>query len=320
MADDAWSVLWLGVDQGKLVVVRPDGWAKTKLNILGKLLSPQECEKRVIYTSAGADFGNRYCYVVSDQRVSYFVMRTFWDRRVVVNLRESHLIKPPGALEAVLEQHERKYVLATLRAANSVKNLEKLSDWQEMRSLFMAIHMAGRLRVRESIPLLRTVEADPHINGSFQADEFAQDSRSSHYFWEEHEYRRAAQTALRRIGEKPRPLPAMTLDDVPTHNGVPWLKVPPKPREQQVDEVRLGLTPREVIRLLGSPDDANHIQQWRYDMDADRPFTLMLFWQHGQVKQIIKKTPPVWQNEDRCVGDFCRPWIFPRETVDKADG
>ena len=54
-------------------------------------------------------------------------------------------------------------------------------------------------------------------------------------------------------------------------------------------------------------------------MDADRPFSLILGWQHGKLKQIIKKTPPAWRNEERYVADFCFPWDYLEETVDKAN-
>ena len=315
VADDAWSVLWLRFDNGEVLIVKPDGTHAARLNVFADLLTTEERQRRVQHTSGGSNFGNRYSYVVTDHGASYFVMRTFWDRRVVVDLRHGRLIKAPAALGSVLDCEEREHVLSALTQASNGKGLEKLK-WPQTESIFMAIHMAGRLKVREAVPLLRAIEAEPCRTGSFIADEFAQDGA---YFWEQHEFRRGAQTALRKIGERPRPLPGMTLDELPAHAEPSWLKMPPKPREQQVAELRTGLAPQEAIRLLGPPDDANSEQQWRYDMDAERPFTLILLWQQGKVKEIIKETRPLWETEDRCDGDCFREWWYDKEAV-KSDG
>jgi hypothetical protein len=132
----------------------------------------------------------------------------------------------------------------------------------------------------------------------------------SDYSWETHEFRRAAQTALRRLGEKPRPLAAMTLEDMRTHKGVRRLNsMPAEPREQQIDQLRPEMAVEEVLRDLGPPDDI-HASQWRYDMDPERPSTLILLWRDGRVKRIVTEVPPLWQTEKWCVGDFFfYPWI-----------
>lgn len=54
-------------------------------------------------------------------------------------------------------------------------------------------------------------------------------------------------------------------------------------------------------------------------MDAERPFTLILLWQQGKVKEIIKETRPLWETEDRCDGDCFREWWYDKEAV-KSDG
>ena len=51
----------------------------------------------------------------------------------------------------------------------------------------------------------------------------------------------------------------------------------------------------QVLTLIGSPDFVSR-ETWDYDIDNADPYTLVVSWDGQQVKEITRKSPPVWQD------------------------
>ena len=147
--------------------------------------------------------------------------------------------------------------------------------------------------------------------------------------------RQVAQLSLRRLGKTPAQLPATqfnvrygSYDRGPTYVA----KKIDVPRAANAGKIKTGMTPEEVLDLIGEPDFAfwdgspkeywdKWDKYWEYDMDAPTPFTLLVHWDTSNVRNVARveqKTPPLWQDgltRDRKIfqhgsmgpGDRCVP-------------
>jgi len=321
VTDDRQAVIWIDGLGGRLAFLGRDGRKTAQLDIFSDLFTREERETRVVHSSSGSAWGNSHGYVISHGQVTFFVIRTAWDRRIVVDLQTKQPIRPSSTLDTALDDEEKRFVLATLKEVPA-DGLSPGPGGCVCRPMFMAIHMAGRLQVREAIPLLRDVEASSHVDCSYFAGEFYREGKNTRFFWNTCGFRRAAQVALRRLGERPRPLPTMCLEDLDEDRWVRPLTVPDR-RERRVGQLRKGATLNETLDLLGTPDyvDCGGVDDtwWRYDLDADPPYTLILTWRDGRLGHLQKKTPPVWQGERRCEGDSSTENDWNDEVAPKAE-
>jgi hypothetical protein len=118
--------------------------------------------------------------------------------------------------------------------------------------------------------------------------------------------RATAQTSLRRLGAVPIGLPATQFK----FEHQVYARRRPVPtsligeRSEYVADVRPGMSPRDVLGLVGAPDAVERWQStmaWEYDLDVDPPFTLQVVWkkQNPPVVDIVRRlSPPQWANGD----------------------
>ena len=117
--------------------------------------------------------------------------------------------------------------------------------------------------------------------------------------WETFEVRQHVQLSLRRLGEVPRYFPTtqFRLYAKDFDRRKPFVPVPSKPRARQAGAVKVGMQPIEVLRLLGAPDFI--VGTWQYDMDDQKPYTLLIEWgENNRVKSVDRKSPAYWQDGD----------------------
>ena len=66
--------------------------------------------------------------------------------------------------------------------------------------------------------------------------------------------------------------------------------------------VKKGMNLRVVLDELGPPDFVErwtgNAVAWRYDMDAVRPFSLVVIIDHQRVESLQKWEPPLWHGYD----------------------
>ena len=68
------------------------------------------------------------------------------------------------------------------------------------------------------------------------------------------------------------------------------------PRHENAEHVMVGMTAREVLTLLGSPDYVGR-DTWSYDMDGRRPYSLTLKWDARRIVSMDRETPALWQGQ-----------------------
>ncbi len=200
--DDGWSVLWLSGDD--LVAVDASGKKTGNLGII-EAFSKEDKERYVHLTSAGYSWGLWHEYFASDQKKPYFVVRTWWGRRVVFDLVRGRLAPDTEELHKHLEQTERAYVRKTLQAAT--KNRDR---WAKCcggeSSVLIAILMAGQMQMKECTESLRALEDVPSVGswtmGMFLKQELKEGDLDVGS-WGPLTVRRAVQLSLRRLGEVP---------------------------------------------------------------------------------------------------------------------
>jgi hypothetical protein len=196
----------------------------------------------------------------------------------------------------LLEAREREFVLATLEAA--VREKEKLCESRasdEMTpTLLRAIHMAGTLKLKEAGDLLAELEDLEYVgietvysSGAYRP----LSGRIGVSRWREFTIRRAVQLSLRRLSRAPSLYPAtqFLIDDL-HGRGVCPTKPPSKGRATQIDGLRVGMIPEEVLLLLGAPDLCNGAD-WYYEIDSSVNFTVVVTWGEAGIQRINRRVP-----------------------------
>lgn len=171
--------------------------------------------------------------------------------------------------------------------------------------------MVERLKLVELIPLVQKLE---ECSQGSVLPYFASSSAVH--------TRRTAQFVLRRLGVKPQGYPATSLPRIGSYQARPFDK-PFAERINQVDAIQAGLHAGVVMETIGVPDYINsfmYVDQsrisptyWRYDMDADSPYTLEIILHKDIVHTIRRLDPPLWKEMDNIEKSSTRQ-IF------KADG
>jgi hypothetical protein len=217
----------------------------------------------------------------------HFVVRTYWDRRLVINVDEHSTVKDLHQIEHDLDRTEAQISLNELQAA-AKNQFDFKEDYKLRRRIHTAALIAGKLGVREAIPLLLQLES--------VANEPDTTENCS---------RQIAQLSLRRMNVAPAGYFATCVRF--KKEGPNWnLRWPASrvARSQKADDLHLGDSRIQVLATVGSPDfiSPRYVEDlkqgdtvWDYDMDATEPFTLRLVFRD---EKLLKATQiePVWRN------------------------
>ncbi len=316
VTDDGNVVVATGRDE--LFVLSPSDGAKMgQINILDQF-TRDEHDKYISESTAGPiwEDGSRWSFLtvkeVSGRASLYFVIRPYWEHRVVVEVATGTLVemgdaagcgeatlKDPkvlkdskvAAIVRAIRDDDASWALATLRKAS--KGWLDRKDYENWWALEAAVAIAGRRGVKDAIPMLRTLEANDHVTSS-----------SSNGI-ETRELRGVVHTALRRLGEIPASEPAITLREIRRDQ---WFAegdliasiVTIKERAAKADSVKTGMTVHELAAAVGLPDfevfDETMGYSLDYDMDAAEPFTLRISLDDNKVASVKRITPAVWKD------------------------
>jgi hypothetical protein len=263
----------------------------------------------VHWTTAGMFWSqNSLAYFTAGQR--HFVVRAWWGERLVVALDRLHAIDP-AALTDELRQTESHIVMESLRhivariAAGETPGYNDPSSDVLDCSICTLAHLPGLLGLIEAVPLLRVME-------EWWGE--ASECWSSFRYYTPH-YQRLAQNSLRQLGERPIGYPALTFTD--EEERLSLRQPQPGPidgptRHTGLTHIRRETPLVEVYRLLGAPDDIDG-DFWRYDVDVDPPYTVLLWLaENKSVSRMVRYYPPFWTG----------PHLFPCDdhSVLDADG
>ena len=162
-----------------------------------------------------------------------------------------------------------------------------------------AAYVAGKLQMKEAIPILRQLEQSEWSGRSTSrgySTSGKHDGVVDPFTYSTFTIRQVAQLSLRRLGEVPQQLPAMRFKMINENGDHEFKPVPLKQsRHTRVSNLRIGMKAEQVLTLIGSPDFVSR-ETWDYDIDNADPYTLVVSWDGQQVKEITRKSPPVWQD------------------------
>lgn len=277
-----------------------------------ELLPKADSEKFVHQTTAGSMWTQgRLVYLADHDGVSLLVVRAWWGWRLVIDIASGKRVLEDAPLSKFLREKEHQVVIDMLHraVAEFEKHRKTCFDEKDWKSYFGAIdaaRIAGMEGVKEAVPMLRALEQCDRIDsscsgGQWSLRDFPKGSINPSN-WEGFNIRTAIQTALRRLGEKPAPLPITQFRFV--NDGAKRARVVPielkRPRAEMVGEVKAGMSPLEVLQTIGAPDfvpDVGRACTWEYDMDADPPYTFVVTWSQElppTLVEVERVMPPRW--------------------------
>jgi hypothetical protein len=126
------------------------------------------------------------------------------------------------------------------------------------------------------------------------------------FIYSENTLRQGVQMALRRLGKKPIGLPATGLNYYvleKSDDGETYLGVGPdyqaqqydSPRANRVASIHPGMKVIELLDALGPPDHIG-FDDWLFDIDAAKPYTLSIHWNESARVKRIDHNRPRWKN------------------------
>ena len=281
----------------------------------------QECEEYVRQTTAGAMWADSSLwYFARVESRPHFVVRTWWDQRIIVDMDRAVLVANEGAVKRQLDDQESEYLLGVLtRSTASAPAGDREFDVEKHLRIRTAAHLAGRMKVRAAIPALRALEGyarfDSSVSSFWDAKIEKGDVDPSNYSVSS--MRQVVALSLRRLGEKPALHPPTRFRLEATKDEFPPDR--PGPADRHVREAEIGekMPVRRVLELLGAPDfvlrgpdpETSEWQRtWEYDLDSEPPKTLRIIWNEKTplTRRIERLTPPAWQRGNERDQDLLR--------------
>jgi hypothetical protein len=294
---DGWKIAW--VPEGGNYQIHLLDERENPLRSIDLASSLPDFSRFAHPTTAGMSWSQqRLVYFTPGQ--SHFVVRAWWGARLVIALDQLRPIDPQPLTDE-LRGIEGEIVLRGLRQlVADIENGEqppydRLSTDVTHCTVGTVAHFPGLLGLSEAVPLLRVLEERLVGSGQWY----------SSFAYRLHEARLLAQISLRRLEEKPRGYPALTFAETEKR---PYLRRPqPGPidgrtRHANLPRIKRSTPLAEVYPLLGAPDEVgrgNGSDFWRYDVDAEPPYTVVLWLSPDDtVTRIVKYLPPFWAGPD----------------------
>lgn len=296
------------VSGARILVMGRDHKTRLELSIWDAL-PKSDFDKYVHHTTAGPRWADdALAYFVTIAGKPHFCVRTWWDRRIVIDLAAAKQV-PDRGMEAVLDAEEIKTAriilkgcLKTVVAAKSDQDIP-LHIYFRLKA---AAHLVGCIQHKEAIPWLRKLEslgfATTYTMGEYGPGELKAGEISPQNY-STHDLRRVVQLSLRRLGETPAELPVTSFKPEGSDSAFQPRKSK-GPRVERVESIKLAMTPTEVLNILGAPDYVDTYRRmhsqgpweaaWRYDLDAHPAYTLLVIWKGHTVGAIDKVTPALW--------------------------
>lgn len=279
-----WNTLMVvGSDGGPLVEIDPAHGRFGGVSPENELFPEKERNTNVSRTTAGHFWrSGSIDFFHEDAEGPVYVLRTYWGRWIVLDLKTGKAVTPTPARLAGIELSAKRHVrdlLAAYSASKLPKDDEGCPDWDWVS----AVHQAGCLGMRDAIPAVRRMESDSRITSLGNYGEMAP--------------RLIARMALRRLGEVPTTPPGFLFGD---SRNVPSTRYGPsriKERWGAVSGIKVGMTKKDLLARVGAPDETDVFQKtWEYDMEGDT--TLLVAWSKGvgdPVVSWINIVPATWK-------------------------
>lgn len=264
---------------------------------------------------------NAVSYFISLSGKTHFCMRTWWDRRVLIDLEAAKQV-PDGTFGKELAAREKQQVLDLLKSGLTLMAKRENRTCDEFDAVHGGADLAGRMQLKEAVPFLKQLESVDYIGsgvgGGFEWGRLRQEEINPASYCR-YTTRIVVQRSLRRLHETPAGYPA-TLFHYESGKEVEPAKLA-GPRHEGVSRLEIGKKPIDVLNVLGAPDyvewgkglPGHNI--WRYDMDAAAAYSLLVHWDEKtpRVAALEKVEPAFWAGNE-----LIDPSV--KEAVFDADG
>jgi hypothetical protein len=337
VADDGWSAIRTHGFDPAVILLRPDGSALLRVRVTAagdaegpddKGTSPRnadrlEGEREVAWqatnlsmTTAGAFWaGNSWPYFCECELGHYFVWRTFWGDRLIVDLDLAKLVTDDEITQRLSDAFdcvERNNVnimfddlMRHFEAAQSYltrRHDDSERQWPSsrhpVRRLLQAFHLISVHQMREYLPLLRSWEVIDCPSSSTGCVALRD------HWWVESQFLRAVICqSTRSLGVEPRGYPSFNFRrsiDEPSRFALPECLSDRRDRLQ-----KLGEAPKaaDVLSVVGAPDHIRKrshpvergfygwTEEWEYDVLVGGNWrTLRLTWEEvGKASRLRSK-------------------------------
>jgi hypothetical protein len=299
ISNDGWIVVrthhWFGAG---LLVLSPAG--KVVLHRSFRRLSEEdeagfldsESPEFMGESSAGP-FWARFSVAYFSERDGrpHWTIRTWWGRRIVIDLLNGEFLAPSAVDSIETSAHEIAFVRRALAAssecleqAKQIRDTDNCGFWSLALPLLSAAYHAGWLQASECVPQLRQMEAI-EVVGTTSVGPVDWASLETLVF------RQVAKLSLLRLGQHPQwqaHYRFRTSRDDGSSEREPF----PFPMELQIRDpaaLERGLNQKECLMRLGAPDFIQR-ECWEYDFSPDQGgFTACVHWDD---KQFVERSSP----------------------------
>ncbi|PQO33110.1 hypothetical protein [Blastopirellula marina] len=226
----------------------------------------EEPDAHIGWTSAGPDwYDSSLAFFLPGE--SLWIMRTWWGRRLVIDLPSGTLLEEPsvGQMEEIVPG-EAAWIRSELeRTAGQFHSTEDKEDrwWQDIyNKANAAAYHAGILKVKEAIPRLRELESSPVYS-----------RYGSGYF--DLRLRFVAKVSLLRMGEQPCWYANHKLNLIREQKEIELPDIAPN---RSPDVFQKGMEMAELLLLVGMPEEM--IDGWDYWFTGPgEPFKIRIQWE-----------------------------------------
>ena len=324
VTDDAWGVV---VDSAhQLIIISPNGQLSKPIHLLRDAMTKADRDRYVVETTAGLTWEwNSLWYFVHKQGRPFLVIRPFWGKHIVVDVKGGQLTESLQ-FEHQIKAFEKQYVLEKLQCAvahldeNALTN-EEINKFMRgasrvkyasliqhrraneecrdvLRDSLDAIWLAGALRIQEAADALHKLERSRYAENS------SLKSRRRHKLVSCFRVRQLAQLSLRRLGEKVAPLPAYLVlsSSASDEESEQVIEMHHDPnRFTRESQIRGAMKMEDVLQLLGAPDAIQDHMIWIYDFQRPKPHSFKICFgvERGEqglsVNRIVRVSPPTWK-------------------------
>ena len=307
LREDADGIWKLGGEYlGGFRIFIVDAKNQTRLDLwIEHALPEADYDKYVHQTTAGPkweDYALHYFVPISER--PHFCVRTWWGRRILLDLAAAKHVSDEEAQET-LRTAEERIVMERLRDGVAMMKGKHFKYLHQVNETLAAIHWAGQMKMQRAVPLLQQLEESDYVGTCSFVPMFdlkpGEINPSSHCVYE---IRRMVQLSLRRMGVKPAGYPATTIRTQAENDEDQTEALPKKRHESRLDSadrVKKDMQPLEVLSMLGAPDYVDRWDRgavaWRYDMDAKPSFSLLVVIQQ-KVENIETWKPALWHGND----------------------
>lgn len=350
VSDEGWSVIRTHGFRPELIAVALDGQEVIRVKIGGpkdgtegdkeeetELNATQGnvqiwCAEHIQDTTAGLFWtAHSWRDFLRLKDAIYFVWRSSWGQRLVIDLTNASLLgeeeQRHSVLNLAMQEAEMDWAYNLLsELAAQITDVKKLLTRrrkdatrshplrEKLIEATSAIQLAGAHRMARCIPMLRCMEEIDYPSYSTGSTAMGGD------WWLEVQYfRPILHHSLRLLGQEPLGFAAY-------HFRISDRKRFPMPdrvadRQARAHEVRQEMTAKQVLQLLGSPDHVKKrshqvgtvyrwSEDWEYDFLAgDQWSTFRITWEEkGKEGQIVQRetVPPYWLQTDERESDILR--------------